>query len=49
MRKAIRKTTKSIQAIFDAVPAKPLNPKTAAIKAITKNVIAQLNITTPPI
>jgi hypothetical protein len=32
----------------DAVPAIPVNPKTAAIKAIIKKVIAQLNITPTP-
>ena len=34
--------------MLEAVPARPLKPKTAAINAITKNVMAQLNITTPP-
>jgi hypothetical protein len=46
--KRTKKTTKSIQAIFEAVPARPLKPETAAISAITKNVIAQLNIMRPP-
>jgi hypothetical protein len=40
MREANRKTAKSIHAMLDAVPARPIKPKTAAIKAITKNVIA---------
>jgi hypothetical protein len=44
----MRKTTKSIQAMFEAAHARPLKPKTAAINAITKNVMAQLSITTPP-
>ena len=35
--------------MLEAVPARPLKPKTAAINAITKNVMAQLSITTPPI
>jgi hypothetical protein len=48
MRKAIRKTTKRTQAMLVAVPARPLKPNTAAIKAITKNVIAQLSIMIPP-
>jgi len=37
-------TTNAIQAIWVAVPAIPLNPKTPAINAIIKNVRAQLNI-----
>ena len=37
-------TTNAIHAICVAVPAIPLNPKTAAIIAIIKNVRAQLNI-----
>jgi len=36
--------TKTIQAISIATPAIPVNPKTAAISAITKNVIAQFII-----
>jgi hypothetical protein len=34
--------------MLEAVPATPLKPNTAAISAITKNVIAQLNIMIPP-
>jgi hypothetical protein len=48
MREANRKTAKSIHAILDAVPARPTKPRTAEINAITKNVIAQLNMSVPP-
>jgi hypothetical protein len=37
-------TTNKIQAMFVAVPAIPVKPNTAAIRPITKNVSAQLNI-----
>jgi len=42
-----RKTKNNIFAISMAVPAIFVNPSTAAIMAITKNVTAQFNITTP--
>jgi hypothetical protein len=44
MRNSTRNTKNSICAIELAVPAIPPKPKTAAIKAITKNVNAQLNM-----
>jgi hypothetical protein len=39
-----RNTKKRILAIPAAVPAMPPNPSTAAMSAITRNVIAQLSI-----
>jgi len=47
-REAKRKTAKSIHAILAAVPARPTKPRTAAINAITKNVIDQLSIIPSP-
>jgi hypothetical protein len=47
MREARRKTAKSIHAMLDAVTVKPTKPKTAAINAITKRVIAKLSMTLP--
>jgi hypothetical protein len=44
----IRKRTKRNHAMFDAVPATPVKPRTAAINANTKKVIAQLSIWDPP-
>jgi hypothetical protein len=46
--KIIKNTTNKIHAIFVAVPATPLNPTTPAIRAMTKNVMAQLNIKFSP-
>lgn len=42
--KAIKNTTNNIHAICDERPAIPVNPSTAAINAIIRNVTAQLNI-----
>lgn len=42
-----RNTAKRIFAKPAAMPARPEKPNTAAISAITKNVIVQLNITSP--
>jgi len=42
-----RKIKNRIFAIPDAVAAIPVKPKTAAIIAMIKNVMAQLNIRTP--
>jgi len=42
-----RKTQNSTCAICVAAPAIPVNPKIAAINAMTKNPIAQLNISPP--
>lgn len=44
MRNSTRNTKNNTCAIELAVPAIPPKPKTAAIKAITKNVSAQLNM-----
>jgi hypothetical protein len=40
----INPTTNKIHAMFAAVPAIPVKPKTPAINAIIRNVIAHLNI-----
>jgi cystathionine beta-lyase family protein involved in aluminum resistance len=39
--------TARIQAIFVAAPAMPVKPKTAAISAMTRKIIAHLNIIPP--
>jgi hypothetical protein len=44
----IKPTTNKIQAMLAAVPAKPVNPNSAAISAITKKVTAQPNIAITP-
>jgi len=54
-RRPIRNNTKAtinpitnrIHAMFAAAPATPLNPRTPAIKATTKNISAQVNMSTP--
>jgi hypothetical protein len=47
-RKMARKTKKSSLAIPTAVPAIPPKPKSAATRAITRNIIAQPNTVTSP-
>ena len=44
MTNRMRKTTKMIFAMPTAVPAIPPNPRTAAMSAMTRKVIAQDNI-----
>jgi hypothetical protein len=44
IKNTTKKTTNKIQAIELAVPARPVNPNTPAIKARIRKVIAQLNI-----
>jgi hypothetical protein len=42
-----KNTKNNICAMLEAVPARPPNPRIAAMIAITKNAIAQLSIKTP--
>jgi hypothetical protein len=46
--KIIKKTTNKIHAILVAVPATPDKPTTPAMRAMTRNVMAQLNISFSP-
>jgi hypothetical protein len=45
----IRNTTNKTQAMLVAVPATPVKPTTPAMRAMTRNVMAQLNIRNSPL
>jgi hypothetical protein len=49
IKNSTRKTTNRTHAICVAAPATPVKPSTPAMSPITKNVIDQLSIVSPPL